>query len=238
MIRSQGTSNETPHSIQPPILENMVKKPLSFSTEDPDKIILAFEVYRRLSAQDKDVKVFGTATALLESLRQGLAPRHESITRHCTILIIQIGVMICIGSVTFSVLVITPLYAEKLLPKASLSFWKKKGSYPIVGHRGLGANSTTRAVLRIGENTFQSFLTAIDRGVFCVECDVPLTKDYRPIIYHDFLVKEIGGDISLYELSFDQFQHFSRSQAPKSDRFISGQQRYIERTHLDSSCCP
>ena len=233
-ISSQGTCNESPYNIQPPILKNMVNNPLSFSVREPEKIILVFEIYERFSTQEEDIQVFGTATALLKSLQGGLAPKHESITRHYTIPVIQNDTMTCIGSVTFSVLLITPFHAEIPLPKSSLGFWKKSGSYPIVGHRGSGANSTARTVLQIGENTYQSFLTAIDRGASCVEFDVQLTKDYRPVIYHDFLVKEMGGDISLHELTLDQFEHCSRSQAPKNDLLSSSEQKYIERTHQDS----
>lgn len=48
-------------------------------------------------------------------------------------------------------------------------------------------------------------------------------------MYHDFLVKETGGDISVHALTVNQFQHFSRSQAPKGDRFSLREQNGIER---------
>lgn len=238
MIRSHGTTNEPTYNVQLPLLENMVNKPLLFLTEDPEKAILTFEVYRRLPGWDKDTQVLGTATALLKGLRQGLAPKRESITRHCTVPLIRNKTMTCIGSVTFSVLIVAPFHAQNPLPKASLGFWQTSESYPIVGHRGSGANSTARTVLQIGENTFQSFLTAIDRGASSVEFDVQLTKDYRTVIYHDFLVKEIGGDVSLHELTFDQFQHLSRSQAPESDILSLAEQKYIERTNVISNSRP
>ncbi|KAL9609892.1 MAG: hypothetical protein Q9167_005363 [Letrouitia subvulpina] len=238
MISSQGTCNEPPLKIQLPIVGNMVNKPLTLSTEDPENIILVFQIYRRSSTQNENVQLLGIATALLKSLQGGLAPNHESITRHYTIPVIQNGKMTCIGSMTFSVLLVTPFHFKASLPKASRGFWRVKGPYPVVGHRGSGANSTARSFLQIGENTYQSFITAINRGASCIEFDVQLTKDYHPIIYHDFLVKETGGDISLHELTFDQFQHFSRSQAPKSDRFGFGEQKYIEGACLDGDPRP
>ena len=237
-IMSHATISEGPYDIKLPIPEDMVNQPLRFSTENPEKITLVFEVYRHHCTHNEKVQIVGTATALLKSLREGLAPNHESITRHYTIPVIQNGTMTCIGSITFSVLIITPFYAENPLPELSSGFWKKNGSYPIVGHRGSGANSTARTVLQVGENTFQSFLTAIDRGASCVEFDVQLTKDYRPVIYHDFLVKETGGDISLRELTLNQFQHFSRSQAPTSDRFGFGERRYFEKAKSNSNSPP
>lgn len=238
MVRSNGTNDGPLFDIQLPIKENMVNEPLTFSTENLEKVVLIFEVYRRLSTQDKDVAVFGTATALVKSFQRALSPKHESITRHYTVPIIENSTMSCIGSVTFSMLIVTPPHAKSSLPKRSLGFWERDGPYPIVGHRGSGANSTSRTVLQIGENTLQSFLTAIRRGASCVEFDVQLTKDYRTVIYHDFLVKETGGDISLHELTLDQFQHFSRSQAPKNDLLGSAEQRYIERSYVDTDRRP
>ncbi|KAL9113077.1 MAG: hypothetical protein Q9227_002689 [Pyrenula ochraceoflavens] len=235
-IKSQeGPSERSYSDVKLPILENMVNQPLIILSKDPAKTILSFEVCHRPSNQDKDIEVIGTAVALIGSLREGLAPNHESLTRHFTIPLLQNGTMACIGSVTFSVLIITPFHCETSPPKPCSGFWEKSGSYPIVGHRGSGANSTARTVLQIGENTMQSFLTAIDRGVSCVEFDVQLTKDYHTVVYHDFLMKETGGDISLHELTFDQFRHLGQSQAPKTDLLSSSEQRYIERNHSNGT---
>lgn len=231
MIKAQGTSNNISCNIELPILENMVNKPVSFSTENPEKVILIFELLRSTSKSDNSSQVIGTGIALLQSLRQGLAPKRESLIRHYTVPIVQNGSMTCIGAVTFSVLIMTPFQLEHPLPRPSSGFWKERESYPVVGHRESGANSTIRTDLQVGENTFQSFLTAIKRGACGVEFDVQLTKDYHPVIYHDFLVKETGGDIPLHGLTFDQFEHFSRSQAPKSNIISSGEQRYLERNN-------
>lgn len=238
MIRAQGTSNSLPYSIQLPIRDNMVNKPFPFTVENPEMFTLIFELFSSTSTNDRIIQVIGTGIALLQSLRQGLAPKRESLIRHYTIPILQNSSMTCIGVVTFSVLIITPLKLEKSLSKASPGFWQKRKSFPVVGHRGSGANSTARTNLQVGENTFQSFLTAINRGACCVEFDVQLTKDYRPVIYHDFLVKETGGDISLHELTFDQFEQFSRSQAPRSDLLTSGEQRYLKMSDPDGKLRP
>ena len=236
-IKAQGTSNNLSYSIQLPILENMVNEPVSFSAENPEKVILIFELFRSTSTSDKSVQI-GTGIALLGALRQGLAPQRESLIRHYEVPILQNGSMTGIGAVTFSVLIITPFQLEKPLPKTSPGFWKEGGPYPVVGHRGSGANSSSRTNLQVGENTFQSFLTAIKRGACGVEFDVQLTKDYHPVIYHDFHVKETGGDIPLHGLTSDQFEHFSRSQAPRSNLLSSGEQRFLERSNPDKSLRP
>lgn len=238
MIKAQGTNSNLSYSIQLPILENMVNRPVSFSTDDFEKVTLIFELFRSTSASDESVQVIGTGIALLQSLRQGLAPKRESLIRHYTIPILQNGVMTCIGAVTFSLLVITPFQLGNPLPKTSPGFWKETGSYPVIGHRGSGANSTLRTELQLGENTFQSFLTAINRGACGIEFDVQLTKDYHPVIYHDFLVKETGGDIPLHGLTFDQFEHFSRSQAPRGDLLSSAEWRYLETSNGDGELLP
>ncbi|KAI9795247.1 MAG: Glycerophosphocholine phosphodiesterase [Candelina submexicana] len=229
-IKTQGTCKNISYSMKLPIVGSQVNKPLSFSAEDPEKVTLTFELVRN-SNSDKTIQVIGTGVALLQSLRQGLAPKRESLIRHYTIPILQNGLMTCIAAVTFSVLMITPFKLPNPLPRSSPGFWEERGSYPVVGHRGSGANSTAHTDLQIGENTFQSFLTAIDRGACCVEFDVQLTKDYYPVIYHDFHVKETGGDIPLYGLTLDQFQHLSRSQAPRSDLLSLGEQRHLERSN-------
>lgn len=233
MIKAQGTCDNVSYSIQLPVLEKMVNKPVSFSTKDPEKVTLIFELFRRTSTSDNSVQIIGTGIALLQSLRQGLAPKRESLIRHYTVPILQSGLMNCIGAITFSVLVITPFPLENPLPKVSPGFWKVRGPYPVVGHRGSGANSTVRTDLQVGENTFQSFLTAIKRGACGVEFDVQLTKDYHPVIYHDFFVKEAGGDVPLHGLTLDQFEHFSRSQAPRSNLLSLGEQRYLDRSHSE-----
>lgn len=230
MIKARGTSDNVSYGIQLPVLKNMANTPMSFYTEDPEKVTLIFELFRRASTSD-GVQIIGAGIALLQSLRQGLAPKRESLLRHYTVPILQSGLTNCIGAVTFSVLVITPFSHENPLPKASPGFWKERGSYPVVGHRGSGANSIVRTDLQVGENTFQSFLTAVKRGACGVEFDVQLTKDYHPVIYHDFLVKESGGDVPLHGLTLDQFEHFSRSQAPRSNLHSSGEQRYLDRSN-------
>ncbi|MCJ1464154.1 Glycerophosphocholine phosphodiesterase [Pseudocyphellaria aurata] len=237
-IKAQNTSDNSSYTIQLPILENMVNKPVSFSTDDPEKVTLIFELHRSTCTSDTSVEVIGTGIALLQSLRQGLAPNRESLIRHYTVPMLHNGLMTRIGAVTFSVLVITPFQFEGPLPKISPGFWKGGESYPVVGHRGSGANSTVRTNLQVGENTFQSFLTAINRGACGVEFDVQLTKDYYPVIYHDFLVKETGGDVPVHGLTLDQFEHCSRSQAPRSDLSSSGEQRYLERNYPDEKRRP
>ena len=236
-IKGGGTISDLTYSIELPLLERLINKPLQFPAKDPDNVHLVFEIFRNSSFNDKDIQIIGTAIALLGSLRQGLAPHRESLIRDFTVPILENGSMTYMGFVTFNILVVTPFQHPNTLLKVSPGFWKD-GTTQVVGHRGSGANSTARTNLQIGENTVQSFLTASSLGASCVEFDVQLTKDYLPVIFHDFVAMEIGGDVPLHTLTFDQFMHLSRSQAPRSDLLSSAEARYLERNKGDGSLRP
>lgn len=232
MIKAGGSESNPAYSIELPVQGNTINEPLQFASEDPDNLVLVVEIFRKGSSSDQTFQIIGTGVALLKSLRQGLAPNRESLMRDFTVPILENGPMTYIGSVTFSLIVITPFQPLNPPLRASPGFWKKDGPTQIVGHRGFGANSTARTNLQIGENSLQSFLTAASLGATCVEFDVQLTKDYIPIVFHDFVVMETGGDVPLHTLTFDQFMHLSRSQAPRSDLPSAAEARYLERNKI------
>lgn len=238
MIKAGGTNPIPAHCIELSLPENLINKPFQFAVEDSENVNLVFEIFRKGYRSDESIQVIGTGIALLKSLRQGLAPNHESLIRDFTVPILENGSMTYIGSVTFSVLVVTLFRPLNASPRASPGFWKKDGSTQIVGHRGFGANSPARTNLQIGENTVQSFLTASSLGASCVESDVQLTKDCVPVIFHDLLVMETGGDVPLHTLTFDQFMHLSRCQAPRGDLPSSAEVRYLERNKANGSLRP
>ena len=237
IIKAGGAKSTAGHCIELPMLRNMINKPLQFFTEDPDNVNLVFEIFRNSSSSDKGIQVIGTAVALLKSLQRVLALNCESLIRDYTVPILENGPMTYIGSVTFSILVVTPFQPPYPPPRPSPGFWKDD-STQIVGHRGSGANSTARKNLQIGENTIQSFLTATSLGASCVEFDVQLTKDCFPVIFHDFLVMETGGDVPLHTLTFDQFMHLRRPQAPRSDLLSSAEVRYLEKNKVNGGLRP
>ncbi len=237
IIKAGGAKSTAGHCIELPMPGNMINKPLQCLTEDPENVHLVFEIFRRSPTSDKSIEVIGTAVALLKSLQQGLALKRESLVRDYTVPILENGPMTYIGSVTFSILVVTPFQPPCPPPRPSLGFWKDDFTQT-VGHRGSGANSTARKNLQIGENTVQSFLTATSLGASCVEFDVQITKDYIPVIFHDFLVMETGGDVPLHTLTLDQFMHLSRSQAPRSDLLSSAEIRYLERNNVKGGIRP
>ena len=290
VVEARGTEfTITSSHVSLPIVGNTMNSRLQFDAKDPDNVSLVFKICRY--GGDGGMHAIGTGIALLKSLRQGLGPNRESLIRDFTIPILGNRTMRSIGSVTFSILVVTPFQAPppspfpppppcspppppsmppsppcshppsppppfstppahaytkvpspppcpEPPPKPSSGFWKNDGSTQVVGHRGSGANSTARTNLQIGENTVQSFLTASSLGASCVEFDVQLTKDGIPVIFHDFLVMEMGGDVPLHTLTLKQFMHLSRSQAPRSDLLSSAEARYLERNKANGGLLP
>nr|XP_050862729.1 glycerophosphocholine phosphodiesterase GPCPD1-like isoform X1 [Vespula vulgaris]XP_050862730.1 glycerophosphocholine phosphodiesterase GPCPD1-like isoform X1 [Vespula vulgaris] len=68
--------------------------------------------------------------------------------------------------------------------------WEQRWSGLDVGHRGLGTSFKfeTKNCANVRENTIASLKTASYHGADMVEFDVQLSKDYVPVIYHDFYV--------------------------------------------------
>ena len=233
MIKVVGIESTTICNIELPILADMINNPLHFTTtEDVENLHLVFQVFFTSPGHDLGIQILGTGVILLKSLRVGFAHHRASLIRDFTVPLLENSSMTYIGTVTTSILIVAPFLPQcSNLPRPSPGFWEP-GSTQVVGHRGFGANSVAQTHLQLGENTIQSFLTASKLGASCVEFDVQLTKDYTPVIFHDFLVMETGGDVPLHMLTYDQFMHFSQSQVPKSgpkprSRSISA---YIDRS--------
>jgi len=99
-----------------------------------------------------------------------------------------------IGQVTFNYLVIRPLQTKVLDMSKSRHYHWQTGDTKEVGHRGMGASykhtvDNSKPDEHVRENSIRSLVTAGRCGADFVECDVQLTKDRIPILYHDFNVK-------------------------------------------------
>ena len=207
-VTTIGIKSTTSCSVKLPIPDNMINKSLHFSTtQDPENLHLVFQVFCTSSIHDSELQIIGTGVVLLSGLYGGFAHNRVSLIRDYTIPILANSSMTCIGTVTTSNWVVTPFLPQCTNPvQRSPRFWEL-GSPQVVGHRGFGANSIARTHLQLGENTVQSCLTVNKLGASCVEFDVQHTKDCTPVIFHDFLVMGIGGDLPLHMLTFNQFLH-------------------------------
>ncbi|MFT4925505.1 MAG: glycerophosphoryl diester phosphodiesterase [Phenylobacterium sp.] len=69
----------------------------------------------------------------------------------------------------------------------------------LVGHRGLMATHP--------ENSLTGFKAAIEAGARFIECDLQLTKDKQPVVFHDAtLVRTTGIDGTIFDLTLAQAQ--------------------------------
>jgi glycerophosphodiester phosphodiesterase len=137
-----------------------------------------------------------------------------------------------IGSVNFNFLVITPFSHPNMQVTEKQTYWKKVATTMVIGHRGIGKNTTSNRSLQLGENTIQSFIAAANLGANYVEFDVQLTKDHVPVIYHDFLVSETGIDAPVHTLTLEQFLHINDNKSNRGSRNPSPPEK-LKLTQLD-----
>lgn len=230
-IEAVGTDvlTEKSENVQLPILEDMINRPWHFIAEDPEQLRLVFTVVQPRAGDNSDEFTIGSGVALLRNLRHGVSSR-EGLARYHTVPILAKKNLEYMGTVMFGLVVVTPApRAPNISSSAKRGFWNEK-STEVVGHRGSGANSAARTNLQLGENTVQSFTSAAALGASAVEFDVQLTKDLVPVIYHDFLVMEAGGDNPIYTLRLNQFMHLSEAQQIKGDLSAMAEKRYLQRT--------
>eukprot|EP00474_Spongospora_subterranea_P004632 CRZ05090.1 hypothetical protein [Spongospora subterranea] len=92
-----------------------------------------------------------------------------------------------IGECHFEYLLARPFIHQNMKTVLCRCFSK---STKLIGHRGAGAtrylSKQPQHMLRTQENTILSFVTAAALGAEYIEFDVQLTKDFVPIIYHDW----------------------------------------------------
>ncbi|KAL9038736.1 MAG: hypothetical protein Q9214_005163 [Letrouitia sp. 1 TL-2023] len=229
-----AASNDTKGQLRLPVVGDMINDPWHFTTENIEHVKIVFTIFASDGEGDGQIKV-GSAVALLQTLRHSLARNREGLARYYTIPILSKDTLGFFGTVTFGLVMVTSPPPRKYVTQvAKRGFWKEGGPTQVVGHRGSGANSAAHTTLQLGENTIQSYQSAVKLGASAVEFDVQLTKDLIPVIFHDFLVMEAGGDTPLYTLQLNQFQHLSEAQVPKNDLPSMAETRYAERnTHLD-----
>lgn len=188
--------------------------PITFQLPDKlsiDDIIITFDLiptyqYPAINKKNKTGnKVFGRAIALLKDAYTKVGPNLRSLNNNITVPILEAASLNILGSIRFEYMLITPFTHPEMSITSSDTYWKQLVSTRVIGHRGLGKNVNLKKSLQLGENTVESFIAAASLGASYVEFDVQLTKDYVPVVYHDFLVAESGVDIPMHALTAEQF---------------------------------
>lgn len=163
-------------------------------------------------------KILGRGVALLKSAYTSVGPNLRSLNNTITIPIIESDTLDILGSINFEYLCVNSFDHEAMNITRSDTYWKQLVSTRVIGHRGLGKNNNTRKSLQLGENTVESFIAAASLGASYVEFDVQLTKDYVPVVYHDFTVAESGVDIPMHALTAEQFLGLSELSSKKGSK--------------------
>lgn len=182
----------------------------TFYSDHPENAMICFDLVPTYSGSKP--KIIGRAVGMLGELNGKVGEHKSSLHRTITLPILETNTLSVLGTIKFQFLIINPFHHPNISTAKSSSYWKLLTTTRVIGHRGLGKNSLSTKSLQLGENTLQSFIAAANLGASYVEFDVQLTKDYVPVIYHDFLVGETGFDIPMDSLTLEQFLNISEQQ--------------------------
>jgi glycerophosphodiester phosphodiesterase len=225
VVSAQGASGEFT-VIDLPVRENISTSPHTFTTKDPTKVKLLFDLVPTYAGTTE--KVIARGVALLSSIKPTIGTKRMNLQGDLSIPLVASKTLDVIGCVNFNFLIITPFSHPNLSVSEERTYWKKSATH-VIGHRGLGKNMANNRSLQLGENTIDSFVAAASLGASYVEFDVQMTKDHVPVIYHDFLVSETGADVPVHSLTLEQFLALSDG-AHKQSRRKEGRSTAIEET--------
>ncbi|KAG7004715.1 glycerophosphocholine phosphodiesterase GDE1 [Physcia stellaris] len=190
--------------VQLPLLEHNINDPWCYSAVDKDRVTFRFNLIRLDNENDVDGRTVASAVAVLKDLQRGFSVNHESLDRDYTVPLLRREDLKLVGKVTFSFLAVTPLPHPCKTPEGRAGFWK--------------------SVFRLGKIPCSLFSLQKLQGLH-----VQLTKDWVPVIFHDFLVMETGGDTLLHTLSLNQFLHLAISQDSRGDKASVAEARYASK---------
>lgn len=210
----------------------IASEPIKFDVvnQDPLDLIVYFDIVPTFEINNESKKrVLGRGVAKLRDLYTFVGPRKRSLFNCVKIPILETSSMDILGYMKFEFLCVTSFENIGKIPDDPPRIFKTLNTPTVIGHRGNGMNQRAKKSLQLGENTVDSFITAASLGASYVEFDVQLTKDGIPVIYHDFTVAETGMDISMQELTLEQFLHLSNTPNKTHDE---------KKTHKDDSYVP
>lgn len=242
-IGAEGEDDST--IIDLPVHDNIATEPITFTTHDPTKVKILFDLVPTYSGNEK--QKLGRGVALLNSIKHTIGTKRMNLQGDVSVPIIGANFEV-LGVVNFNFITIMPFSHPNMGITEKQTYWKTMSAPMVIGHRGLGKNTSSNKSLQLGENTIPSFIAAANLGANYVEFDVQLTKDHVPVIYHDFLVSETGIDAPVHTLTLEQFMHINKHSAhpsrapspvrekahPSVDRIRGGErQRSFSVGHLD-----
>lgn len=201
LVVSAQNAMGDPSIIDLPVHSNTTDDPICFETKDASKVKLMFDLVPTYAGAND--RIIGRAVAILSSIKPNVGKSRVSLQGDIQVPILAVNTLEIIGCVNFEFLVVTSFEHPNMGVTKQQTYWKSLTIPRVIGHRGLGKN-TTRQSLQLGENTLLSFIAAANLGAEYIEFDVQLTKDHVPVIYHDFLVGETGIDAPVHALTLNQ----------------------------------
>lgn len=116
-------------------------------------------------------------------------------------------------------LVLLMLYFLMIMPRVIGRPDTKELRRWLYAHRGLHDNASDAP-----ENSMKAFKKAVEAG-FGIELDIQLSKDYIPVVFHDFTLKRVcGAEGKIKDYTYEELQQFrlceSAERIPKFEEVL------------------
>jgi glycerophosphodiester phosphodiesterase len=141
-VSATGARGE-PTIIDLPVQENICTEPISFMTRDASKVRILFDIIPTYSGS-KD-QIVGRAVAMLSSVKPSIGTNRTTLQGDISVPIMSANTLGVIGSVNFSVLVITPFSHPNMSITENQTYWKKMAS-TMVGYIHLLRKRTLKLI--------------------------------------------------------------------------------------------
>ena len=136
VVSAAGASGEA-SVIDLPVGETVSVEPIAFTTSDPSKVQLFFDIVPTYRASSDHV--IGRAVALLSSVRPAVGSKRCTLQGDISVPVVAASTLQVIGSVHFNFLVVTPFHHPNMAITGDHTYWKSMTSTTLIGHRGSSA---------------------------------------------------------------------------------------------------
>ena len=133
VLSASGAQGE-PSITDLPVQDNVSTEPIVFTTLDPTKVKLIFDIVPTYAGNNE--QTVGRGVALLSSVKPSIGSKRITLQGDVTVPIIAAGTLEVIGSVNFNFLIITPFTHPNMAINEHQTYWKSMASTMVIGHRG------------------------------------------------------------------------------------------------------
>lgn len=134
LVVSATGANGEPSTIDLPVHDNVCTEVITFTTVDPSKVKILFDIVPTYAGSND--RVIGRGVALLSSIRAAAGPKRSTLQGDVSVPIMASGTLDVIGTVNFNFLVITPFKHPNMSITENQTYWKSMTSTMVIGHRG------------------------------------------------------------------------------------------------------